>query len=85
MGFVARVQTPHVTAGGENLSPFSERVATYREDTTWVDVGDIHVSVRQSILDQIHAVQQHRRSQIVLLAGRAGAGKPHSPPLFCAS
>lgn len=63
--------------GGENLSPFSERVATYREDTTRVDVGDIHASVRQSILDQIHAVQQQRRSQIVLLAGRAGAGKTH--------
>ncbi|MCS6863508.1 MAG: hypothetical protein RMJ56_00120 [Gemmataceae bacterium] len=63
--------------GGENLSPFAERVATYREDTKDVDVSEIHASVRQSILDQIHAVQQQRRSQIVLLAGRAGAGKTH--------
>ncbi|MDW8244850.1 MAG: ATP-binding protein, partial [Thermogemmata sp.] len=63
--------------GADNFSPFVDRVASHYETPPAVDVAQIHEQVRQSIIEQIRAVHQQQRSQIVLLAGEAGAGKTH--------
>ncbi|MCS7271970.1 MAG: hypothetical protein NZ703_12895, partial [Gemmataceae bacterium] len=63
--------------GADNHSPFVDRVASHYETPPAVDVAQIHETVRQNIIEQIQAVHRQQRSQIVLRAGEAGAGKTH--------
>ncbi|MDB5308405.1 MAG: hypothetical protein JWO38_2607 [Gemmataceae bacterium] len=63
--------------GGENHSPFTDRVATAHGDISRSDLSGLHAEVRDHIAQLVHAVRDHQRSQVVLLAGEAGAGKSH--------
>jgi hypothetical protein len=63
--------------GGENLSPFSDRIATAQTDLKQVDLSSLQAEVRDHITQQIAAVHADRRSQVILLSGEAGTGKSH--------
>src|SRR6478735_1572069 len=63
--------------GGENLSPFADRVVTAHSDVCRSDLCGLHGEVRDHITQQVAAVHAHQRSQVVLLSGEAGAGKSH--------
>lgn len=63
--------------GGDNLSPFADRIATAHGDRGLIDLGELHAEVRDSIAQQIAAVCANQRSQVVLLSGDAGTGKSH--------
>src|SRR4051794_34515681 len=64
-------------SGGENLSPFADRIATAHADKHRIDLDGLHRDVRDNIAQQIAAVRTHHRSQVVLLSGEAGTGKSH--------
>jgi hypothetical protein len=63
--------------GGENHSPFADRVARVDADISRYDLAGLHAEVRDHITHLIRAVHDHQRSQVVLLSGEAGAGKSH--------
>jgi hypothetical protein len=64
-------------SGGENYSPFADRVATSHADRNRIDLDGLHREVRDNIAQQITAVSNHQRSQVILLSGEAGSGKSH--------
>lgn len=64
-------------AGGENLTPFSDRVSTTHSDNCRIDLAELHKEVRDNIIQQIEAVHRKHASQVVLLSGEAGTGKTH--------
>jgi hypothetical protein len=64
-------------SGGENHSPFADRIATSHGDSNRVDLNGLHRDVRDNIARQIEAVRTHQRSQVILLSGDAGTGKSH--------
>jgi hypothetical protein len=62
----------------ENVSPFDDRVSTAHGTAAAGDLPEIHAEVRRRIRHTIEAVRDgERKSQVVLLAGDAGAGKTH--------
>ncbi len=64
-------------SGGENESPFTDRVVTAQATINSADVEELHREVRENIEQQIAIVRKEQRSQVVLLSGAAGAGKSH--------
>jgi hypothetical protein len=70
--------------GGENHSPFADRVARADADISRYDLSGLHAEVRDHITHLIRAVHDHQRSQVVLLSGEAGAGKSHILRYFAA-
>lgn len=63
--------------GGDNHTPFTDRVVTWHAGRGRVEIDGLHRDVRENIELQLAAVHAHRRSQVVLLSGAAGAGKSH--------
>jgi energy-coupling factor transporter ATP-binding protein EcfA2 len=63
--------------GGENLSPFADRVARSHGSDESDESFGLHSEVRDRIVRQIAAIHEHQRSEVILLSGEAGAGKTH--------
>src|ERR1700722_2985456 len=63
--------------GGENLSPFADRIVTAHTNLNNVDLSGLQSEIRDHITHQIRAVQTEQRSQVILLSGEAGTGKSH--------
>jgi hypothetical protein len=61
-----------------NVSPFADQVSTTKDAVAAYDLPDIHAEVRERIEQTLRAVGRGEcKSQIILLAGAAGAGKTH--------
>lgn len=77
LGLLREFKLRVIRKGAENLSPFTDRIATSHADRSRIDVDALHREVRDNIAQQIAAVRNHQRSQVVLLSGEAGTGKSH--------
>ena len=60
----------------ENVSPFDDRITTAYGNIGGYDRPEIHSDIRQRIEQTIELVREgKKKSQVILLAGDAGAGK----------
>jgi hypothetical protein len=77
LGLLREFKLRMLRPGAANLSPFADRVVTADADVARTDLPNLHGDVRDHIAQQIAAVHERGRSQVVLLSGEAGAGKSH--------